>query len=190
LPAFRNNLGWMESRRGSRLRKLKLLLVLGPLVELLLLIELGRAFDALHLLVYLLLTAAAGIFIVRVEGLRTFARLGGAILNRGPPQPGALEGVLRLLGGALLVVPGPLSDLAGLALLVPAIRRWTVRAIRRRLQIGLSGGWVEVEGGAGNGRPPGFGHREDLIDAEIVEDSKQAPEDKRELPPADREPDD
>jgi UPF0716 protein FxsA len=41
------------------------------------------------------------------------------------------DGLLGLLGGVLLVVPGFLTDLVGLALLVPPVRRGARSGVRR-----------------------------------------------------------
>ena len=69
----------------------------------------------------------AGIVILRhvgrgaIDGLRRAAE-GGA------PQEGALlDGVLAAAGGALLILPGFVSDLVGLALAAPSLRGWIAR---------------------------------------------------------------
>lgn len=56
-----------------------------------------------------------------IDGLRRAAQ-GGA------PQEGALlDGVLAAAGGVLLVLPGFVSDLVGLALAAPSLRGWIAR---------------------------------------------------------------
>lgn len=69
----------------------------------------------------------AGIVILRhagrgaIDGLRRAA-------NGGAPQQGALlDGVLAAAGGALLILPGFVSDLLGLALAAPSLRGWIAR---------------------------------------------------------------
>jgi UPF0716 protein FxsA len=44
------------------------------------------------------------------------------------PKPGAmLDGALAALGATLLILPGFLSDLVGLALAAPSVRQWLAR---------------------------------------------------------------
>jgi UPF0716 protein FxsA len=56
------------------------------------------------------------------------------------PGEELLEGAVTLAGGLLLVAPGLLSDLLGLAALLPGtrhlIKAWLRRALRRRLRPG------------------------------------------------------
>lgn len=74
-----------------------------------------------------LVATLAGVVILRhvgrgaIDGLRKAAQ-GGA------PQEGALlDGVLAAAGGALLILPGFVSDLVGLALAAPSLRGWIAR---------------------------------------------------------------
>lgn len=66
-----------------------------------------------------------GLLIARREGRRAF----GTLRGRGGGAPELTDGLLIGLGGLLFVIPGFLSDLAGLALLLPPTRR----AIRNRM---------------------------------------------------------
>jgi UPF0716 protein FxsA len=68
-------------------------------------------------------------------GLMTLRRISaGAIrslreaIGGAEPKPGAmLDGALAALGAALLILPGFLSDLVGLALAAPSMRQWLAR---------------------------------------------------------------
>jgi len=75
-------------------------------------------------------TSALGIFLLRRSGRRDLARVADGLAK------GGLRGVTRntqglasVLGAFLLILPGFITDLAGAALLVPAVRRWAARAI-------------------------------------------------------------
>lgn len=88
----------------------------------------GLVVDAIGLpgaILATLLTSLLGIGLLRRLG-RTARDELKALLKGGPVHvsAGALEsGVLAALGGALLVLPGFLSDCVGLVLLMPALRR-------------------------------------------------------------------
>jgi UPF0716 protein FxsA len=124
--------------RRSRLVAVALLTL--PLLELVLLIAVGRAIGVLATLALLAAGAVAGGMILYRVGARAARRFadadGRATPVAGPDPDGVLHGVPtaptdgRAAGAALLVpvgllllLPGFLSDLAGLALLVPAVRR-------------------------------------------------------------------
>lgn len=151
-------------------RVLPLLLVVGPIAELLVLIELGRVVGALELFTYLVLAAALGAAIARAEGVRILSRWRAATLGGHVPEGGTLEEVLKVGAGVLLFLPGALSDVAGLALLLPPVRRWVASRIRHRLELRARGARVEVRGGP----PPEAFRRgprkEDVVDAEIVDE--------------------
>jgi UPF0716 protein FxsA len=49
-----------------------------------------------------------------------------------------------LVGGAFLLTPGVLTDLAGFALLFPLSRRWIQGRVRRRLERGIAEGSIRV----------------------------------------------
>jgi UPF0716 protein FxsA len=60
------------------------------------------------------------------------------------PEEGVLGGVLVLLGSALLIVPGVLSDVLGLSLLIPGTRALWARGVRTWLERRVARGDVEV----------------------------------------------
>lgn len=64
-----------------------------------------------------------GGWLVRREGARAWRELGAAVAEGRSPDGALLDGALVLAGGALMIVPGFVTDLLGLALLVPPVRR-------------------------------------------------------------------
>ena len=75
-----------------------------------------------------------GILVVRVAGLATALKARES-LNRGElPAQQMLEGLMLALGGGLLVLPGFISDVAGLLLLFPPVRRFLVYRLRKRAE--------------------------------------------------------
>ncbi len=74
-----------------------------------------------------LFTTVLGIAALRGVGLDAARNLRRAAAG-GPPADGALlDGMLRALGGVLLVIPGFLANAAGLALASPSVRRRIAR---------------------------------------------------------------
>jgi UPF0716 protein FxsA len=109
-----------------------LLFIVLPLTELWLLIEVGDEIGFWPLLGLLVASAFLGSAFAKREGLRVWTQYQEALLDGREPSEGVLEGVLVLLGGALLIVPGLLTDVLGLSLLIPWTRRWIASALRKR----------------------------------------------------------
>jgi UPF0716 protein FxsA len=113
--------------------RLFVLFTVVPALELALLLQIGATFGAGPTFAMLLLSGFVGAALARQQGAAVLAQL-RADLQRGlPPGDHVVEGALVLAGGLLLLTPGLLTDLLGLALLVPASRRaltpWMGRAL-------------------------------------------------------------
>lgn len=74
--------------------------------------------------VFLLLVAGfvAGSVVIKRAGRRAFQNLNEALQRGGSPSKGSGNG-LMMLGGLLLIIPGPISDAVGLLLLVPPVQK-------------------------------------------------------------------
>lgn len=86
-----------------------------------------------------LATALFGAALVRRQGMAVWAKMREDLAAGGTPARHLAHGVLLLVGGALLITPGFLTDGVGLALMVPAARdalyKAGVRYLRRRAVI-------------------------------------------------------
>lgn len=113
------------------------LLVVVPIVELVVFVEVAQWIGLAEAALLLLLISVVGLWLVKAQGAAAFRR-GRADLDaqRVPGRP-IVDGLLIFAGAVLLVVPGFVTALVGLALLVPPtrvpvreylIRRWTRRA--------------------------------------------------------------
>jgi UPF0716 protein FxsA len=136
--------------------RLFLLFTLVPLLELYLLLTLGRLMGVQATVLLVLVTGLLGAALARREGLRVLGQYREALSQGRLPEEGILGGVLVLVGGVLLVTPGVLTDVLGLALLFPPTRRALANLVRRRLEKGLRKGTVRAVGFGfgGFGRPP------------------------------------
>ncbi len=70
-----------------------------------------------------LATTLIGILTMRRLGTATLTSLRGALDGRQPPPDTVLDGMLGGLGALLLIIPGFLANLVGLALAAPSVRR-------------------------------------------------------------------
>jgi UPF0716 protein FxsA len=121
-----------------------LLLILWPAAELLVAIKVAEAIGLLATLLALAITWPLGVRVLRAEGRSGWRRWRTAIAAGGPAGNEAVHGALGVAGGALLIVPGFISDLVGLVLLAPPsrslVRAGLVRNLRRRLFVRTAGG--------------------------------------------------
>ena len=112
---------------------LLILFITVPIVEMYLLIKIGSVIGALPTIGLVVLTAMVGVALLRQQGLATLGRVQTA-LDRGElPANEMLEGIALLVGGALLLTPGFVTDGLGLICLIPTTRRTLVRAASSRV---------------------------------------------------------
>jgi UPF0716 protein FxsA len=96
------------------------LFLLYPLAEIALFILVGRAIGVLPTLGLVVASSVIGMALLREAGLATAIRLERA---REAPARILAEGGTRMLAGLLLLVPGFLTDLVAVAILIPGVRR-------------------------------------------------------------------
>ena len=140
------------------LSRLALLFVGVPLLELYILIQLGQVVGLWPTIGLVVLTGFAGASLARLEGLRTFWKLQDRLARGELPGSALFDGLAILLGGALLLTPGILTDILGFSFLLPPTRRFLLGRIRKRMEKGLKTGTIQVIRFGGFG--PGFGGEE------------------------------
>ena len=112
------------------LLRLFALFVITPVVEMAVLIELGKRIGTLQTIGIIVLTGIIGAYLAKSQGLRILRNMKESVHNGEMPHNHLIEGVLILIGGALLITPGILTDTAGFVLVIP----WTRKLIRERLK--------------------------------------------------------
>lgn len=112
-----------------------ILFLVVPLVEIYLLIEVGRAIGALTTVGLCVLTAIAGALLLRFQGFSTMQRAQLSMARGEPPALELLEGVALAIGGALLLTPGFATDAIGFFCLIPWTRRPLARFILSRARV-------------------------------------------------------
>lgn len=108
---------------------MRLLILLLPWLELFTLIQLGVETSALTALAYVLLTLMLGYWLLRRQGLDIFQRLRAAQQGSVPGPQLLLDDMAMGFAGVLLMVPGLLSDVAALVVLIGPLRRRLMRAL-------------------------------------------------------------
>ena len=109
-------------RRRRRVRLIPLALLLTFVLEVAVLILIGRLIGVGWTILLLLATSVLGAWLVRREGRRTWRALGEATRNGQMPSREIADAVLVLVGGVLLLVPGFVTDVLGLLAVLPFTR--------------------------------------------------------------------
>ena len=131
-----------------------LALVVVPIIEIALFIEIGGWIGLWPTLGIVVATAIAGAALLRAQGFAAIADLQGR-LDRGEDPTAALaHGALILVAGVVLLTPGFFTDAVGFLLLVPAVRAVVIRHAARHV--------IRVQVQRRSHRPPG----DETVDAE------------------------
>ena len=148
---------------------LVLVLIVVPLVELYILVQVGSQLGIVPTLVLLLVLSLLGAYLLRREGARTWRAFRQALQSGRLPAREVAEGALVIFGGALLLTPGFATDLVGLACVLPpsraVLRRLLTKVVTRRLGFGPPRGGPPPRGGE-----PHYGA---VLEGEVVEDPKK-----------------
>ena len=134
-----------------------LLFTLVPLVELALLVGLGRQVGLVPTLVLCASTGFLGAWLARWQGWRTWMAAQAALAEGRFPGEQVLDGALLLVGGVVLLTPGLMTDALGFTLLVPPGRAVIKSALRR---------WWERQQRPSSDAAAG----DEVIDAEVIVD--------------------
>jgi UPF0716 protein FxsA len=140
------------------------LFIVVPFAELYLILEVvGPAIGAVPTILLLAADSVLGALLLRSQGRAVWRRFNEGLAAGRMPHREVIDGVLVIFGGALLITPGFLSDIVGLALLVPPtralVRRVVIRRLGNRLVVGVTQrpGRVpdyDVDGTASEYEPP------------------------------------
>ena len=93
-----------------------------PIVELLLFIWIQDRIGLGPTLLGIVVTAIIGASLVRRQGFAVWSRFQSELSAGGLPGQQITHGAMVLIGGALLLTPGYLTDAVGFLLMVPGVR--------------------------------------------------------------------
>jgi UPF0716 protein FxsA len=113
------------------------LFVVVPILEIYVIIQVGQAIGALWTIALLIVDSIAGSLLMKSQGRAAWRRFQLAVSEGRVPAREVLDGVLVIFGGAFLLTPGFLSDIAGALLLLPPTRAVIRRIVARRFTFSL-----------------------------------------------------
>ncbi|GAU08713.1 FxsA family protein [Desulfoplanes formicivorans] len=105
-----------------------------PVLEIYVLIHVGSLIGALNTVMLVIISAFAGAWLARTEGMQTMLRIRES-MNRGiMPTNDLVDAAIILVAGLVLLTPGFITDTLGLLLLFPPTRKifkdWLMRALK------------------------------------------------------------
>jgi UPF0716 protein FxsA len=157
------------------------LLIVVPLVEIYLLLQVGHVIGALPTVVLLVGLSVLGGVLLRREGAKAWRAFRAALGTGRVPTTEVADGGLVLVGGALLLTPGFLTDAVGLVCVLPGpralVRRLLLAVLARRF--GLAGAAAGYRAGRlGRRRGSGPSARR-VVDGEVLGSAEISGRDRR-----------
>lgn len=125
------------------------LVVIVPIIELFAFVKVAGWIGIPEALLLLLALSVFGAWLVKVQGVGVIRRIGADLGARRIPARPIVDGGLLLLAGLLILIPGFVTDVFGLLLLIPVVRdtagnvllrRWTRKFTVRRIGYGTNDG--------------------------------------------------
>lgn len=114
------------------------LFIILPIAELMAFAVLGSALGIIPAILIILITGMIGAGLARQGGFECWRRINQALRQGRDPSREMIHGLLIFIAGIALIIPGFITDVIGLLLLVPQIRnilaghlakRWHVHAV-------------------------------------------------------------
>jgi UPF0716 protein FxsA len=106
-----------------------LIVLIIPFAEIYLLIQVGSIIGAFPTILLVVFTAVLGAWLLKQQGFATFQRFQQSLAQGEIPAYEMIEGPIILVGGALLLTPGIITDIIGFACLIPQLRRKIARFV-------------------------------------------------------------
>lgn len=110
------------------------------LVEIAVLLFFGKIIGVWPTILLIVATGIIGAHLAKREGLQTIRKVQQQLRHGQIPGSAVLDGICVLMGGILLLIPGFISDIIGLFLLLPPTRRvfklFMMNSIRKRIKRG------------------------------------------------------
>mgnify|MGYP001392276197 FL=1 len=136
-----------------------LLIIIGfPILEIALMIKIGKVVGILNTILLIFFTAIVGVYYARTEGLSTIRSGMINLYQNKLPFYELISGASIAIAAVLLITPGFVSDTIGFLLLFPLTRKVIIKL------------WL------GNKYKNNNKYDEEIIDAEIIEEKKDKDE--------------
>ena len=120
-----------------------IIFVLVPLIELMLLIEVGGIIGSAWTFIIIIATALIGTKLVKQQGISTWSNIQTEMASGQLPARSLFDGICILISGVLLITPGFITDTIGFLLVTPPFRAAMYAQIGSRIQVKTMGGFQQ-----------------------------------------------
>lgn len=120
--------------------KLLMLFIIVPVVELYILIEVGKKIGSVPIIGIIILTGILGAYLVKGQGFMILRKI-QSDLNEGIlPGDNLIQGAIILAGGILLLTPGFITDIIGFIFLIPfsrmVVKKYLLKWLKGKIKEG------------------------------------------------------
>ena len=107
-------------------------IILIPIIEIYLLINIGSKIGAFTTIFLIITTAVVGVYYAKYEGLKSLKSGFLQLSNNEPPTYEMLSGAAIAFAALLLIIPGFFTDLFGFLLIFPITRKFIFKALSKK----------------------------------------------------------
>lgn len=111
-----------------------LTVIIIPLIEIYLFIEIGGQIGAGYTILFILLTAVIGLYFAKLEGINTIRSGMNQLTNNQMPIYEMISGAALAFAAVLLIIPGFATDIIGFLLIIPFTRNLLFKFITKKYE--------------------------------------------------------
>ena len=128
-------------------------IIIVPALEIYVFIKVGNVFGAVSTILLIISTAVMGVYFAKLEGLNTLRSGLKNAYNKKSPANEIMSGASIAFGAMLLIIPGFITDVFGLLLIIPFTRNFLIKFMIKNNNIKK-------------------GKMDEVIEAEIIDEKK------------------
>lgn len=117
------------------------LLLIVPAIEIAVFIKVGQYIGAWKVVALIFLSAILGGALLRHQSIGVIRRIDRDIKKGQTPDAGLFDGFLIVVGAILMIIPGFVSDIVGLLLMIPFVRTLLRRYLASRIKVSSFGNY-------------------------------------------------
>ncbi|GGW90495.1 FxsA family protein [Alteromonas halophila] len=161
------------------MRLLFLLFAAMPIIEIAVLVQVGGIIGGWNTIALVIITAFAGAYLVRREGLHTLQTAQQKMQQNTIPGRELVEGMMLVVAGILLVTPGFITDILGFLFVLPGTRHILAAHISKHMKMRVvtsAGQYTQTGAGAHYEQYRTRKNDDDVIEGEYADKTEQDPD--------------